>query len=237
MVSLQWEELVVILFLLLQGNCSVNSSFTLLQRQFCLSGKWFILTWKHAIISPIFNRKNSFLMQLLTPVITPFSLSKDRFITADSKSFPAVLSWIYFGHAFTSTSPQKCSLPSSPNSSTLLNSIANFGPHLSCFISSMWHDSSPLLGTTPSEFPPASCCLLSTLQIHNTGMPHIQYSDLSSICSHSFGEFIPMCISQSELSCIPDSSVLLNISMLNLSTRGPTLFCIPVNSSSFLSTP
>ena len=43
-----------------------------LLHQFCLSSKWFLFAWKHAGISPLLNTKNSFVTQLLTPVITPF---------------------------------------------------------------------------------------------------------------------------------------------------------------------
>lgn len=48
--------------------------FVLPQHQSCLSNTWFLVAWKHAVISPILNRKNSFLTQFLIPFITPFSL-------------------------------------------------------------------------------------------------------------------------------------------------------------------
>lgn len=161
--------------------------------------------------------KELFLAPTSSSSYHPISLLKELFITALSKFPPPILSWIYLRHAFTSTSPQNLPLPSSPNFPTLLNSIVNFGPDLTCPLSSIWHNRSLLkhfpLGTTPSEFP--SCSFLLTLlssKFTTQVCPTVQYLGLFSICSHSFAELIPVFISQSELSCIPDSSVLLNIS-------------------------
>lgn len=236
------------------GHSFLTASRTLLRKFFLrssttsiLQSKWFLLTWKYAVISPILNRKNSFLTQLLTPVITPF-LSFERATYNCSLQFsPPILSWIYLGHAFTFTSPQKLPLPSSLNSFTLLNSIANFGPDLTCSLSSIWHNRSLLKhsppGTTTSEFLLAPFCWL----LYPPNSQHRYVPQFNTWISFPF-VVIPLvsssqCISPSQSSPVFQTllsylaSPTLGHTKLNLSIRGPTLLRIPVNGNSFLPTP
>lgn len=94
------------------GGTRVHSFFialrTLLQKFFphfsptsSLPHKLFLLAWNHAVISPILHKKNTFLTQSLTPVITPFfsfplqwNSVKELFLSAVSTFSPPILEHI-----------------------------------------------------------------------------------------------------------------------------------------------